>query len=361
MAIQYGNRMGMLGQMMQMQANQKQKQMDAIKSAIPTEDERRQKLNLEFGNSLLGKANPKDIFKVDKGNKLIVNPDFNMNFPDLDTAWLEYSQMAEAKNVTPNRAAFEESYNMADDLYRKRISKTLNSATANFDQDDIKKAISGNQGLLKYVMGQAAVDPSLAPYGVSKPSMVEEGYKGLTSGLSKATGVLGVGGALGWATGKGSAPAVNIAKGFAKGVGLPATTGFTIIDNFRKGIFSQKGVGGITPKDADLIKKVANKLDLMGGKPEQKGKQALKMIKNVLKNDGVRGLFKQLSAKVGRKQALMLIGRMGIGGAGLVLPTGVSQVAGSVMAAWTALDIALALKDAYNEDGTKKLKADTTF
>ena len=364
MAIQYGGRVGLLGQLMQSQERNSRRQADAIKAMFPSDTEKREKLNLQFGNSLLNKANPGEIFRVGKRNKLMINPEFNMGFPDLETAWAEYSQMANDYNITPNRAAFEQSYSEADSMYRERVSKTLNSASANFSQKDIKEALKGNQGLLKYVMGQASIDPTLAPYATDKKGLIEKitGLGGEVVGGATGVGILGAVGKAYDAKGVPSWPAIKSVPGKAfKGAQMPFTMvkdGFNILKGARKGIFSNKEIA-YSPQDANFVKKIANKLNMVGGKPEQSGKQALKMLKNLYNKEGIKGIFKPLAKKIGKKQALIALARLGVGGAGMALPTGVTQIGGAALSAYTAYQIFDIIKDEIS--GSDNLEAGTTF
>ena len=377
MAINYGGgQQRMMGNLMQLQAENNKtahaNRMKLIKDAFPDEAKRRETLNLEFGNKLLGAANPGDIFSVGAKNKLSINPEFDIKFPELEEAWGTYNQMAQNKRVPADRAAFEQAYQQASDLYRQRISKTLNSASANFEMDDIKKAISGHQGLLKYTMGEGVTDPSLLPFGVVKTGAMAEIGKNLKNFGGAVAGATGLGALGGYISGGGKG---GMLKQAAKTLipWKPLKDGFDIISGVKRGIFGKFKSGDIAPKDAKFVQEVADKMKLnymfknkkIGGKPapdlDKEGKRALKMLKNVVKKDGIKGLFSALRAKVGGKAAVGMIARLGVGGVGTVVPEGLSTVAGMALWSYTAYQIYDALVDTYNEDGTKKLEAGTTF
>ena len=81
-------------------------------------------------------------------------------------------------------------------------------------------------------------------------------------------------------------------------------------------------------------------------------------IKNILKNQGIKGIFVPLAKKVGKKQALMMIARLGLGGGFAV--TGAGTIPGMVMAGLTAYQIYDIIGD-WNENQDNNLPSGTTF
>lgn len=314
---------------------------------FPSREKRTSDLNRDYANEILGLTRVGSIFQVGAGNKLGLHPDFKANFPSYDEAWNNYSNQALAKRVVPDRMKFDELYELSSQRYREGLTKSLSSASVNYDQKDIQKVIASNPGLLKYVMSEGPIDPALAPF-VPQIKRDKKGFAALPAiGMGLGGNLLGMGIFSAWG---------NRSKGLkgALSAGMKELNPLTQLRRASVAVQSLKPMAlrslpaigeGTSPK---IARAVAGKLNFVNKTSDT----AFRQIQIYVKKHGVKGLWKKLVGKVGRTKAALYFGKLGLGAAGFVGPQAAEPITtflGLALTAHTAYEVANLLKDVMTD------------
>ena len=337
---------------------------------------------------------------VGQGGVLTMTPEAmsGLQFGSMTDEWNKYKAYMDSKGVgvtEEDYLAFKPFYELKMDEYGKNIASKFNSMEmSGVSSSAIRDLVTGNQNLRDTMVQLGALNPEMqnifAKYTQPKTGLVGGLKSSVPSALMTATAyaapvALGAAGYTGYQklTGAKKQPGFlkNLKSAFDVGTGRRFKEKAIKSDVLRKkGMWTTKDKKLISKKQisVDKAQKALDKLQTKAGKLRKgKSQQALKKaqtnlkkattildkakaskkpmskgaitstLTKALKNKGVKGVYDTLVKRVGRRAALGLLARVGLGTAASF--TGVGTAFGVGMNALAAYQIASALAGALKE------------
>ena len=335
------------------------------------------------------------------GGELSVDRPDSYQFGSLDNEWNKYSEYMKDNNVRVGENdynMFKQYYLMKQEEYGKSIdSKFYAMQNSGVSPEKIRNLVIGNQQMRDSIVQLSANNPDLQAtmqqfiqpkgglYGGLKtavPSALATGaafaapvvgYEGIKAGAQKAMGketnfLKNLRGYLS-PTKQFTQEAIKSDKLRKKGMWTTKDTKLigkkqASVDKAQKALDKLQTKAGKLRKGKSQkaltkaqtnLKKATTILDTAKGKTKPMSKSAItSTLTKALKNKGVKGVYKKLVERVGRRAALGLMARVGLGTA--LSGTGVGTAIGVGMNITAAYQIARALAESL-----KEVEGDSTF
>lgn len=334
---------GLQGGLLQ-NSQQRQKLLDHF---LPSTEKRTQSVSEDWVNEIY--KNPGEMFVIKNGK--LTGKDGWSGMPTKEGAWNRYVELADEKNVKPNRAFFEQHYNVARQQYDQELSNKLEAikGTGQFSMKDIQKAM-GTLDINDEYYGNMQISPflskttkrSMLDYGSSAAYPAYLGFKGV-QGAMQGSGV-GAGLKAGY-----EQPGKFASKYFKKAQDL-----YRYSDKKMDAVTD--GMKNVTIKDMKKSSKDSIKIakDLYG-KNVKSSAGGMKALKQVMNTKGASGIAKDIFEKYGYKKGMLLLGKIFGKGALTAMTTplniapGIGTAVNVGMAAMTAKDIYDIATDLYGE------------
>ena len=331
----------------QQNAESKRKMLERL---FPSKETRVKKVAQSFVNDL--NSHPTNLFTVINGS-LVKSPKYKQ-FPTREAAWIDFTERSESKRVKPNRAFFDQHYDLAKANWDKNLIEKLQGiqSIGQWNSKELTKAVGSLELDPSYyaVPGVGNYMPKSTHKSIGDYNPLQPG--GMSNIAERAKGL----GPAAYFTGK-AIKNKNLG-GLAPGTQFANKKKIEWVTNKIGETVLEDGKAFKLNKKADDVLKVAK--NVYGKSPKTKA-AASKTITAAISKKGISGVAKDIFNKYGYKKGALILGKL-FGKAAMSSSVTIgSKFAGPLgfaadvaMWGWTAKDIYQIAQDLYGEEPIKE-------